>query len=61
MDVDGDGVCVTGTDHTGYSASSAFNPVQIAPVDQQVTDSHTSNTARNADVCVVMNGCQVAP
>ena len=37
------------------------NPVQIAPVDEQVTDNHTSNTARNADVCIVMNGCQVAP
>jgi len=61
VDVDGDGVCVPGTDHTSYSATSAFNPVQIAPVDEQVMDNHTSNTARNADVCVVMNGCQVAP
>jgi hypothetical protein len=58
VDVDGDGVCVPGTDHTGYSATSAFD---LAPVDEQVTDSHMSKTARNADVCVVMNGCQVAP
>jgi hypothetical protein len=62
VDVDGDGVCVTGTDHTGYTASSAFNPVQIAPpVNQQVMDNHTSRSARGADICVIMNGCQVAP
>lgn len=61
VDVDGDGACMDGTDHTGYMATSAFNPVQIAPIDEQVTDNHKSKTARNADVCVVMNGCQVAP
>ena len=38
-----------------------FQSRQIAPVYEQVTDSHRSKTARNADVCVVMNGCQVAP
>jgi hypothetical protein len=32
-----------------------------APIDEQVTDNHRSKTARNAGVCVVMNGCQVAP
>jgi hypothetical protein len=61
VDVDGDGACAPGTDHTAYEATNAFNPVQIMPIDEQVMDNHTSKSARNADVCVIMNGCQIAP
>jgi hypothetical protein len=61
VDVDGDGRCLPGTDHTAYVATSAFNPLRIEPIDEQVTDNHAAKSARNADVCVVMNGCQLAP
>src|SRR6266498_514797 len=61
VDVDGDGACAPGTDHTTYKATSAFNPVPITPFDDQVMDDHTSKSGRNADVCIVMNGCQIAP
>lgn len=61
VDVDGDGTCTAGTDHPGYTVTPAFNPLQNVPVDLQVMDNHTATSARNADVCVVMNGCQLAP
>jgi hypothetical protein len=61
VDVDGDGACAPGTDHTAYKATSAFNPVAIMPIDEQVMDNHTSRSGRNADVCIIMNGCQIAP
>jgi hypothetical protein len=31
------------------------------PFDDQVMDDHTSKSGRNADVCIIMNGCQIAP
>jgi len=61
VDTDGDGRCVVGTDHTGYTVTPAFNPIQNVPVALQTMDNHTATSARGADVCVVMNGCQVAP
>jgi hypothetical protein len=60
-DVDGDGRCAPATDHPGYTVTAAFNPTQNVPVDVPVTDNHVAQSARGADVCAVMNGCQLAP
>jgi hypothetical protein len=60
-DVDGDGRCAVGTDHPGYIVTAAFNPTQNVPVDVPVMDNHKAQSARGADVCAVMNGCQLAP
>lgn len=59
VDVDGDGRCTTGTDHTGYQATSAFNPSTAAPPPQRITimDNHIM-TQQSQDVCAVMNGCR---
>lgn len=61
VDIDGDARCATATDHPGYTVTSAFNPTQIVPVAMPITDNHMTATARGADVCAVMNGCQLAP
>lgn len=61
VDTDGDGRCVGGTDHTSYTVTPAFNPIQNGPVSMQIMDNHTKTSARGADVCVVMNGCPIAP
>jgi hypothetical protein len=61
VDVDGDGTCVAGTDHTGYITSSGENPTQDVSVEMAVTDNHATQSARQADVCIVMNGCPLAP
>jgi hypothetical protein len=60
-DVDGDGRCAVGTDHAGYTVTAAFNPTQNVPVDVPLMDNHVAQSARGADVCAVMNGCQLAP
>jgi len=60
VDDDGDGTC-TAADHTGYAVTSAFSPLEIAPLDMTITDNHMATTARAADICTVMNGCQLAP
>jgi hypothetical protein len=61
VDIDGDGKCAPGTDHPGYTTTPGFNPTQNIPLDMQVMDNHMAESARGADVCVVMNGCQLAP
>jgi hypothetical protein len=61
VDVDGDGRCVVGTDHPGYTVTAAFNPTQNIPVDVPLMDNHMAQSARGADVCAVMDGCQLAP
>lgn len=61
VDVDGDGRCRPGTDDPGYTVTSAFNPIQNVPVDVPLMDNHMAQSARGADVCAVMNGCQLAP
>lgn len=60
VDDDGDGTC-TAADHTGSVVTSAFSPLQIEPLDMSITDNHMTMTARGADICTVMNGCQLAP
>lgn len=60
VDVDGDGVC-TATDHPGYTVTAAAVPTANQPFDQMISDNHTAMSARAADVCVVMNGCPIAP
>jgi hypothetical protein len=61
VDVDGDGRCTPGTDDPGYAVTAAFNPTQNVPVDVPLMDNHMAQSARGADVCAVMNGCQLAP
>ena len=61
VDVDGDGRCTWGTDHPGYTVTPALNPANNSPVEVQVMDNHKIQSDRGADVCVVMNGCQLAP
>ena len=61
VDIDGDGKCAPGTDHLGYTVTPGFNPTQNVPLDLQIMDNHMAQSARGADVCVVMNGCQIAP
>jgi len=61
VDEDADGTCAGGTDHTGTMVTSAFWPTQNVPYDLRLTDNHALESARRADVCVVMNGCQLAP
>jgi hypothetical protein len=61
VDVDGDGRCTPGTDHPGYTTTAGFNPTQNVPIDVPVMDNHMAQSARGADVCAVMNGCQLAP
>jgi hypothetical protein len=61
VDVDGDGRCTPGTDDPGYTVTAAFNPTQNVPVDVPLMDNHMAQSARGADVCAVMNGCQLAP
>jgi hypothetical protein len=60
VDVDGDGVC-TANDHLGYTVTAAAVPTGNQPFDQMISDNHTDMSARAADVCVVMNGCPIAP
>jgi hypothetical protein len=59
VDVDGDGVCST-VDHAGNLGTNAFTPKGNAVVTMPVPDNHRTKTARNVDVCVVMNGCPLA-
>jgi len=61
VDEDGDGRCTSAGDHTGYVVTPAFTPVGNTPVTMPITDNHMSRSGRGADVCVVMNGCQLAP
>jgi hypothetical protein len=61
VDADGDGKCTPGTDHPGYTLTPGFNPTQDVPLEMQVMDNHVAKSTRGADVCVVMNGCQLAP
>jgi hypothetical protein len=59
VDADGDGLC-TSADHRGY----AVTPIVATEVDQvnvDITDNHTNETPNGVDVCVVLNGCPVAP
>jgi hypothetical protein len=59
VDADGDGLC-TSADHRGY----AVTPIVATEVDQvnvDITDNHTNETPKGVDVCVVLNGCPVAP
>ena len=59
VDADGDRLC-TGSDHRGY----AVTPVVATQVDQvtvEITDNHATETAKGVDVCLVLNGCPVAP
>jgi hypothetical protein len=61
VDEDGDGICTAAVDHLGYAVTSAFTPLENVPVTMPITDNHATRSARGADVCVVMNGCQLAP
>lgn len=61
VDEDADGTCAGGTDHTGTMVTSAFWPTENVPYDLRLTDNHALESGRHADVCVVMNGCQLAP
>lgn len=60
VDVDGDGRCTTGADHTGYVSTAAFNPSDAAPLQMTITDNHAA-TVRGQDVCAVMSGCRPPP
>jgi len=61
VDEDGDGICTAAVDHLGYAVTPAFTPLENVPVTMPITDNHATRSARGADVCVVMNGCQLAP
>jgi hypothetical protein len=61
VDEDGDGICTAAVDHPGYAVTPAFTPLENVPVTMPITDNHATRSARRADVCVVMNGCQLAP
>jgi hypothetical protein len=61
VDIDADGGCAPESDHAGFFATSAFNPIQNVAVNVQLPDTHVVKTGRGADVCVVMNGCQLSP
>jgi hypothetical protein len=60
VDADGDGACTT-ADHRGYTVTAAFRPTGNEALDQPITDNHVVTSARGADVCIVMNGCLLAP
>ena len=61
VDLDGDGLCTTTSDHLGYAVTAAFSPTGNQPLDMTITDNHAGTSARGADVCIVMNGCPIAP
>ena len=61
VDVDGDGLCTTGVDHPGYTITAAFSPIGTDPIDMPISDNHIDSSARGANVCLVMNGCRLAP
>jgi hypothetical protein len=60
VDVDGDARC-TATDHPGYYAAPAATATGNEAVALRINDNHETATSRHADVCTVMNGCQLAP
>lgn len=60
VDVDGDARC-TATDHPGYLAGPAGTATGNEAVALPISDNHKTATSRQADVCTVMNGCQLAP
>ena len=59
VDADGDRVC-TSSDHRGY-AVTPVSTTQPDTVYLEITDNHATESARGADVCVVLNGCPLAP
>jgi hypothetical protein len=60
VDGDGDGVCTPG-DHRGNLATNAFTATGNAVFTMPISDNHRPVTGRGADVCIVMNGCPLAP
>ena len=60
VDLDSDGVC-TASDHPGNLTTNAFTPNGNAVVTMPISDNHQAVTGRQADVCIVMNGCPIAP
>jgi hypothetical protein len=57
VDADGDGVC-TSSDRPGYAVTpaSAMDTLYF-----DITDNHVATSVTGADVCVVLNGCPIAP
>lgn len=60
VDSDSDALC-TPADHRGNLATNASTSTGNAVVTMPISDNHRTATARNADVCIVMNGCPIAP
>jgi hypothetical protein len=60
VDVDGDGRCTTGADHTGYVSTAAFNPVGDAPLQMMITDNHAASLG-GLNICAIVSGCRPPP